>query len=238
MQNLSGFLFINKQENVTSYDCIRYLKNFLPKGTKIGHAGTLDPFATGLLIVAIGKDCTKMLNKFINFDKEYIASAKFGFQTDTLDLTGNIIKTADIVVTKTNLEQAAEKLIGSYNQIPPIYSAKKYNGKNLYSLARNNKLDKSILESIVSDKAKKVTIYDIDVLNFDYPNFEFRVKVSSGTYIRSLVNDLAKLNNSFATTQSLVRTKIGRYSIENALLLKDIKNSNDLIVNLKQPFYF
>ncbi len=232
-ENLSGYLFIDKPENITSYDCIRYIKKLLPKNTKIGHAGTLDPFATGLLIIAISRESTKKLNEFIKLDKEYVATAILGQETDTLDLTGNIINTSNNSITEVDIKNAAQKLTGSYKQIPPIYSAKKHHGENLYYLARNNKIDQATLESIAKEKSKIVNIYKIEILNFDYPYFDVKTQVSSGTYIRSLINDLAKLNNSYATTQSLKRTRIGNYKINDSVKLADIKNLQDLKDNLK-----
>jgi len=232
MENIAGFLLINKEANITSYDCIRYIKKFLTKNIKIGHAGTLDPFATGLLIIAIGKKYTQQLNNFIKFDKEYIAIATLGKETDTLDCTGNVTNISNIIITKDDIELAAEKIRYNYIQTPPIYSAKKYNGQNLYSLARNNKLGKTALNNIVKNKAKKVEVYNLEILDFNYPNFEIKTKVSSGTYIRSLINDLAK-PKSFATTQTLKRTKIGDYTIENSISLSSIKTLQDLIKNLK-----
>lgn len=233
MQKLTGFLFINKQENITSYDCIRHIKKILPKNIKIGHAGTLDPFASGLLIIAISRESTKQLNKLINLDKEYIATAKFGFETDTLDITGNTTNISSNIIKKDILDFSIEKIKENYIQIPPVYSAKKYKGQNLYQLARDNKLNKDTLENIAKEKAKKVNIYSLDILTFNYPDFEIKTKVSSGTYIRSLINDIAKLNNNFATVLKLKRLSIGSYRLQDSCNIFDLKSLQDIIKNLK-----
>lgn len=228
----SGFLLINKPKDLSSYDCIRHLKHIIKKRIKIGHSGTLDTFATGLLIIAIGRDATKKIPLFLNKDKEYIASGRLGELTDTLDLTGKIIEKKDVKIVKKDLEKIIKSFQGNYNQTPPIYSALKYKGKALYYLARNNKLSDAQLEQIIKDKTREITIHDINLVDFNYPVFTIQTTVSKGTYIRSLVNDVANKLGSIATCYELTRTKIGSILLEKAANLNDIKTLDDIINNL------
>ena len=232
MSNLSGFILINKPKDITSFQVIRYLKKFLPKNTKIGHAGTLDPFATGLVIIAISREYTKKISMFLNSDKEYIATAQLGILTDTLDLTGSIIKECDHAITQDSIQNSIEELKDNYVQIPPIYSALKYQGKALYKLARNKKLSEQDLNKISQNKKREVKIYSIDILEFNDPYLKIKTQVSHGTYIRSLVNDIAQMAGTVATTQELMRTKIDNYSLDQALELEKIKDAEMIEKNL------
>lgn len=234
--NLSGFIFINKPKNISSFDCIRYIKKILKQKIKIGHTGTLDNFATGLLIICIGREATKNINSFMNLDKEYIFSAKLGELTDTLDHTGKIIEQKNkFKISKNDLENAIAALGKSYTQIPPIYSALKHKGKSLYKLARNNKLSEKELEKIAEQKKRIIKIYNIDLLNFDFPYFEIKTCVSKGTYIRSLANDISQKIKIPSTTYKLERTKIGNFSIKNSINLYDLKTVDDIKNNLILP---
>ncbi len=231
-----GFLIINKPIDITSFDCIRHIKKILKQKIKIGHTGTLDDFATGLLIICIGKEATKFSNTLLNLDKEYIVKAKLGELTDTLDLTGKIIEQKNALkITKANLQKAIEKLGKSYMQIPPIYSALKYKGKPLYKLIRGKKLNKKKLEEIVKQKARKITIHKIKLIDFDYPFFTIKTIVSKGCYIRSLANDIAQILKVPATTYELTRTKIGKIDLKNAINLINIKTVLNIKNNLISP---
>jgi tRNA pseudouridine55 synthase len=227
--NIIGYLLINKPKGYSSFYCIKYLKTFLPKKYKIGHTGTLDPFATGLLIICIGRQATKHISDFMNLDKEYVVKAKLGEYTDTLDFTGTIVKSERVpALTKENIQQAITDLGSEYVQIPPIYSALKYQGKPLYEIARKESLDQKELEKIIESKKRTVKLFEIKLLEFDSPYFSFKTRVSKGTYVRSLANDIAQNLKTFATTYELERTKIGKLEIKNAIELTDIKDIEDV----------
>jgi tRNA pseudouridine55 synthase len=234
MQNneITGVLLINKPAGITSYDCIRHIKRVLkPIKTKIGHAGTLDPFASGLLIVCIGRQATKNISNLLIQDKEYVVTAKLGELTDTLDLTGNILQNIDLTssFTKQKLQEVFDNFERSYEQIPPIYSALKFEGQPLYELARNNKISQEELEKITEAKKRTVLIHSLDLLDFNLPFFTFKAHVSKGTYIRSLANDIAQQLGSVATTYELCRTKIGEFKLEDAVSLEELKTMQDLV---------
>lgn len=226
----SGFLLINKPAGISSYDCIRHLKKVIKtRGLRIGHAGTLDEFASGLMIIAIGRQATKQLATISNATKQYIATGKLGVMTDTLDLTGNTIKESQWQhITQQNIEQALEQLAQHYEQIPPAFSALKHQGDALYKLARQGTMTAEEFDAILQTKKRIVTIYDHTLVNFSPPLFTIKVTVSKGTYVRSLVNDLAQLYGSCATTQELKRTKIGDFTLEQAVDLDTLATTQDL----------
>ncbi|MFH1254565.1 MAG: tRNA pseudouridine(55) synthase TruB [bacterium] len=234
--NFSGLIKINKPVGITSYDCIRHIKRILNiKKVKIGHAGTLDPFASGLMLICIGREATKTIDQLMTQDKEYLVKAKLGELTDTLDLTGKVLeskilesKTINPSLTKQDIEKAIKELGSSYIQTPPIYSALKHQGKPLYELAREQKMETHELEEIVQKKSRLVEIYKIELLNVDLPFFTFRAHVSKGTYIRSLAEDIAQKLDLHATTYELERTKIGDYKLEDAVKLYDLKTVEDI----------
>jgi tRNA pseudouridine55 synthase len=208
---INGILLIDKKKGITSYDVIRNIKKDYPKGTKIGHTGTLDPFATGLLIIMIGREATKLMDRFHKFKKRYIVDAQFGFETDTQDITGVVLSKSDdgIVPTRKDIEiKINENFLGKIKQIPPKYSAKKIKGKKAYQLAREGKEFKL--------KPKEIEIYEFKILEYDYPNIKYEVLCSTGTYIRTLVHDLARVLGTYATATDLRRTDIGPFSVKNA----------------------
>ncbi len=208
-------LLINKEKSWTSFDVVNKIRYFL-KVKKVGHAGTLDPFATGLLIVGVGKG-TKSLQEFSSLPKCYQPVIRFGIETDTLDKTGKII--AERVVTNVTLEmveEAVENLKGDIRQTPPMYSAKKVNGKRLYKLARNNKE--------VKRKPVTVTIYKADIVEWNPPVLKMSMKVSKGTYIRAYADDLGKNLGCGAHLEELKRTAIGRYTLEDSFTLSEFIN--------------
>lgn len=207
---INGILLIDKKKGITSYDVIREIKKDFPKGTKIGHTGTLDPFATGLLIIMIGRKATKLMNRFHKLKKRYIVDAQFGFETDTQDITGIVVSKSDdgIVPTKKNIEKTIkENFLGKIKQIPPKYSAKKIKGKKAYELAREGKEFKL--------KPREIEIFEFKILDYDYPNISFEVLCSTGTYIRTLVHDLARVLGTYATATQLRRTDIGPFSVKD-----------------------
>ena len=216
MIQMNGMLIINKEKDMTSRDVVNIVsKKFNTK--KVGHTGTLDPIASGVLLVLVG-NYTKLVDIITAKDKEYIAEMKLGVLTDTLDITGNILDKKDFNVTKEEIVNVLNSFLGDSIQEVPIYSAIKVNGKKLYEYARNN-------ESVELPK-RNITIYDIELLDFLDDTIKFRVKVSKGTYIRSLIRDIALKLNTYGTMVSLKRTKQGEFDIEDAITLDDLKNDN------------
>ena len=213
---MDGILLINKPYGVTSRDVVNSVSKIL-KTKKVGHTGTLDPIATGVLVLCVGK-YTKLADILTSEKKEYIAEAIFGLDSDT----GNILKDEKFYLNKDEIISKINKFKCVYEQEVPIYSAVKVNGKKLYEYARENK--KVILPS------KKVEIYNIEVLNVDYIDnhviVKFKTLVSKGTYIRSLINDIASSLNTIACMSKLNRTKQGEFNIEDSYKLDDILNGN------------
>ena len=206
---MNGIILINKEKGLTSRDIVNIISKKI--GTKkIGHAGTLDPLATGLMVIGVNKG-TKILELLTLDKKEYIATVKLGIQTDTYDITGNIIKEKnDFNLSYMRLDETLKSFIGSYMQEVPKYSAVKINGKKLYDYARKN------IE--IELPKREVNIYNIELLEYNELNkeFKFKVLVSKGTYIRSLINDIGSKLNIPMTMNNLVRTKCGKFNLEDA----------------------
>lgn len=218
---MKGFLIVNKPKGITSFDVIRKLKPIL-KEKRIGHVGTLDPFASGVLIIALGR-YTKLFFLFDDLYKEYIAEGVFGESRDTDDVEGKVLeKTKNQNILSFNELEALIKnnFLGSILQKPPIYSAKKIDGKRAYDLARENK--EFQLKSV------NVFINNIELLEYNYPYFRIKTSVSKGTYIRAIVRDIGEITNNLAYTKDLIRTSIGDYNIDNAISLENI-NANNII---------
>lgn len=211
-----GFLLINKPAGISSHACIAQVKRTVGKKDKIGHAGTLDPFASGLLIVGIGRAYTKQLPLIMAYSKEYVAQGQLNLLTDTLDPTGAVVRTENATISKEQLEDAIASFGNAYEQTPPIYSALKSGGKRLYRVAREGTLSPEELAKITAEKKRVVQLYEMSLIDFAFPHFTIRARVSRGTYIRSLVNDIAGRCNSCATTTSLIRTNSGPFSVNNA----------------------
>ncbi len=230
----SGFLLINKPVGISSYDCIRHIKKTIKyRGLKIGHAGTLDEFASGLMIIAIGRQATKQLTDLSGADKEYIAKGKLGEMTDSLDRTGRIIKECPWQhITNQDIENALAQFAQHYEQIPPAISALKHQGSVLYKLARQNTMPAEEFEKILENKKRMVTIYSYKLDDFAPPFFTITTTVSKGTYIRSLINDLAQACGSCATTHELSRTKVGNFTLAQAIELENLKTVEDVANNL------
>ncbi len=211
-----GIIPINKPQDWTSFDVVNKLKHLL-KMSRVGHLGTLDPMATGVLLVTVGK-ATKLFNLMQDKVKTYIAKFEFGYETDTLDSTGEIIRKTDILPTKSDIEHCLKQFIGEIEQIPPRYSAKSINGKRAYDLARNN------VEFEI--KPSRVKIYSLDVINFTGNELELKITCGSGTYIRSIGRDIAKVNNSLATMVELTRTNVGDISLNDCYSISDLSDEN------------
>lgn len=213
---MNGFILVNKKKDMTSRDVVNSLTKIL-NTKKIGHTGTLDPFAEGILLVGVNKGLKVV--KLLNYkDKEYIAKVKLGIKTDTLDITGNILEEKKEELNKEELSPVLKSFIGDYSYEVPIYSAIKVNGKKLYEYARNNQK--------VELPIKNSYIYDIKLIDFKDNSLTFSVKVSNGTYIRALVRDISKKLNKLMTLEELTRTKVDNLLIENSYTLEDIKNNN------------
>ncbi|MEC7838343.1 MAG: tRNA pseudouridine(55) synthase TruB [Chloroflexota bacterium] len=228
-ENKNGILLVNKSINWTSNDVIRKLKSeFMVK--KIGHAGTLDPLAKGVLPILINS-ATKYFDYFLNLNKIYIAEITFGFSTDTFDLEGEIVdKTNKIPSDIAEILEKLNSFKGKINQKPPIYSALKKRGKKLYEYARNNQS--------VEIEERKVFVQDINVINWDSPKLTLSIECSSGFYVRSFANDLGIHLNSFAVLSNLERVKYGEFSINDYIeiekkisLEKNIISLDNLFVN-------
>ena len=214
---MNGLLIINKEEGYTSRDVVNVVsKKF--NTNKVGHTGTLDPIATGVLVIAIG-DALKLAEHLTHEDKEYIATVKLGLLTDTLDITGVVLKqNNDCKIDKSKLIQILKSFLGKSIQEVPIYSAVKVNGKRLYEYARKG------IE--VELPKREIEIYDIELLEVMKDEFSFRVKVSKGTYIRSLIRDIGIKLGIDCCMKKLHRIKQGSFVIENSYTLEDINNDN------------
>lgn len=214
---MNGILVIYKEKGYTSRDVVNILGKEL--GTKrIGHTGTLDPMATGVLVVCVGQGL-KLVELLTNHDKEYIAKIKLGIETDTLDITGNILKEENIKeYSKEEVEKVLKNFVGKVKQEVPKYAAIKVNGKKLYEYARNGEE--------VELPVRDIEIYNLKLVS-DVKNNEFYIKchVSKGTYIRSLVRDIGKSLGTVATMCELERTKLGNFSLEDTYTIDDIRSN-------------
>jgi tRNA pseudouridine55 synthase len=222
-----GFILINKPAGITSHDVVDKLRE-ITRIKRIGHAGTLDPFATGLLILGIGREFTKKLSIFQKKDKEYIATLRLGAESDTFDKEGKIVeKKVEKIPERKEIEEVLRSFLGEIEQIPPLFSAKKIKGKKLYELAR-----KGIK---IEAKPQKVKIYEISILKYKFPYLKIKVKCSSGTYIRSLANDIGKRLGCGAYVEELIRTKIGEFSLGSSVELSQLtpQNWKSFLINLK-----
>lgn len=220
---MDALLIVNKGKNKTSRDVVNEL-NHIFNTKKIGHTGTLDPLATGVLVCLIGK-YTKLVNLITSYDKEYIAEIKLGIKTDTGDITGNIISTDNSNVSVDMIKEIFANFPKVYNQEVPIYSAVKLNGKKLYDYARSN--------IPVNLPKREVHIYSLELLSYENNIITFKTKVSKGTYIRSLINDLTNYLNTVGTMNNLIRTKQGYFNITDSYTIEDIKNGNYKLLNIK-----
>lgn len=222
---MNGILVVNKEKGYTSRDVVNIVSRVL--GTKkVGHTGTLDPIAEGVLVLTIGK-CTKLCNYLTSDDKEYIAEFVLGYETDTLDNTGETTKTSNKKVSNVDIRNVINSFIGEYNQEVPKYSAVKIDGKKLYEYARND--EEVILPS------RLVNIKSIEILNVD-ESIKIKCLVSKGTYIRSLIRDIGVNLGTYATMTSLLRTKQGNFSLENSKRIADIKNGNYELIDVEKVF--
>ena len=220
---MNEILVVNKDKDMTSRDVVNIL-NKVFNTKKIGHTGTLDPIACGVLVICVGR-YTKLVSEITSLDKEYIAEIKLGIKTDTSDITGNIIEKKEFNVNEKQIVDTLNSFKGKIIQTPPIYSAIKVNGKKLYEYARNN-------ESVEIPK-REVEIKEIELLSLDKDIIKFRAVVSKGTYIRSLIESICNKLNTVGCMNNLIRTRQGYFKIENSYTLNDIKSGNFKFENIE-----
>ena len=219
LYNRSGVLIINKPKDITSRDVVNKISEIFDT-KKVGHNGTLDPMAEGVLVITINKAC-KINELLTGEDKEYVATVKVGIETDTHDIEGKVLKKSDKKITKDMLDNLFNSFPRKYLQEVPKYSAVKINGKKLYEYARNN-ID-------IDLPKREVLIKELELLNYSDKSFSFRCVVSKGTYIRSLIKDMGYMLDIPCTMASLLRTRQGKFLIDNALDLDKVNVNNNLI---------
>lgn len=212
---MNEILVVNKPSGYTSRDVVNKLTKIFHE-KRIGHTGTLDPMATGVLVVCIGK-YTKLNLELTSLEKEYTATMKLGIETDTLDITGNITKTLDKKIKLDQIQKVFSEFPHEYLQSVPKYSAVKINGKKLYEYAREN--------TEIKLPKRMVKIYSLELMSYENNIIKFKTKVSKGTYIRSLIRDIANLLGTVAVMESLIRTKQGNFSLEDSYDLESIENN-------------
>lgn len=221
----SGILLIDKSTGISSGKCVYQARKKLGI-KKIGHAGTLDPLATGLLPLLINK-ATRVSDFLMDEVKIYETLAFFGQKTDSQDITGEVLEKSSNTFEKKDLEKAIkENFLGEILQTPPMYSALKHKGRKLYELAREGKT--------VERKQRKIKIYDFEIIDFDFPYARLKITCSKGTYIRSLVNDLGEILKTFATVKELRRLKVGDFHVKDAIKIEDFEkmDPNQILKNL------
>ena len=226
MQDINGIIVINKPKEYTSHDVVAKVKKIL-NIKKVGHTGTLDPNATGVLPLLLNTG-TKLSKYLIEHDKEYEVTLELGIETDTADIEGNVIKKEEVNWKKLNdIEETLNTFLGEQTQIPPIYSAIKVNGKKLYEYARSGQN--------INIEPRNIQIYKIELQKIDRQKNEinFRVHCSKGTYIRSLCEDIAQRLGTIGYMKELTRTKVGNFTINEAVKIEEIENNKEQIIKEK-----
>ncbi len=210
---INGIINVYKEKGFTSFDVVAKMRGMFHQ-KKIGHTGTLDPDAEGVLPVCLGK-ATKVCDLLTDKDKEYKAVLLLGIETDTQDVSGEVLNEADVMVSEEEVKEAIRSFIGGYEQVPPMYSALKVNGQKLCDLARKG--------ITVERKSRPVTIHGIEIIDIRLPEVEMIVSCSKGTYIRTLCDDIGKKLGCFGCMKSLLRTKVDRFTLENAYKLSELE---------------
>lgn len=224
---MNGLLIINKEENMTSRDVVNIVSKKL-NTKKVGHTGTLDPMAKGVLVIAVNK-ALKIVDEITALDKEYIAEVTLGIKTDTLDITGNILENRiPRKINRDEINSVLKTFIGKYEMEVPIYSAVKVNGKKLYEYARNNE---HVILPIKEVYINNIELYGDIIYADETIKFKFICSVSKGTYIRSLIRDICIKLNEIGTMSDLVRIRQGKFKIEDAIKLDDL-NENTKLINM------
>lgn len=225
---MDGFIIVNKPKDMTSHAVCNKIRSIMHT-KKVGHSGTLDPLATGVLVVAVGK-ATKLINYLENQDKTYVAEALFGIQTDSYDILGNVLNKDDLSnPTENEIDRQLEILKQSKSQIPPIYSAIKVNGKKLYDYAKNGEMVEILPRKIKIHSLKRVS-------NIIDKKVSIEVSANKGFYVRSLINDLGISLNTYAVMSNLIRTKAGKYDISISQTLEEIKENGPIIHSIEDTF--
>lgn len=218
---MQGLLLVDKPSGWTSFDVVNKVRRMVavnegkkPKNCKVGHTGTLDPLATGLLVLLVGKEYTRRAQELTKLDKTYEVTMKLGETSTTGDEEGEKTAVSDTIPTPAQLQEALEAFTGHIMQVPPAFSAIKVDGKRAYDLARAGKA--------VELEARPVTINTIELTKYEYPFVEFTCDVSSGTYVRSLVEDLGRQLGTGAYMSALRRTRVGQYYLDNAVVIAEV----------------
>lgn len=214
---LNGVIVIRKEAGFTSHDVVAKMRGIC-RQKKIGHTGTLDPQATGVLPVCLGSG-TKLCDMLTDKDKEYVAELLLGVETDTQDTTGTVLCEKPVEVSEETVREAVMSFQGVYQQIPPMYSALKVDGKKLYELAREGK--------VIERKARPVTFYELEILSVDLPRVQIRVTCSKGTYIRTLCHDIGQVLGCGGCMESLLRTYVEPFALDSSLTLAQIQELAD-----------
>lgn len=212
-----GIINVYKEAGFTSHDVVAKLRGIC-KQKKIGHTGTLDPDAVGVLPVCLGSG-TKLCDMLTGETKEYIAGFRFGIATDTQDISGKILEEKEVCVSAEQVKEMLSHFVGELQQVPPMYSALKVGGKKLYELAREGKE--------VERKARPITIYELELLKAEHPEYEIRVVCSKGTYIRTLCHDIGQALSCGAVMTSLVRSRVGEFRLKDAKSLGELQELAD-----------
>lgn len=214
---LNGIIVVNKEPGYTSNDVVAKMRGIC-RQKKVGHTGTLDPDATGVLPVCLGNG-TKLCDMLTDKDKEYVAELLLGVTTDTQDVSGTVLSERAVEVSEEQVREAAMSFVGPYDQVPPMYSALKVNGKKLYELAREGKE--------IERKARRVAILELEILEMALPVVKMRVACTKGTYVRTLCADIGEKLGCGGTMKSLQRTRVGRYLLKDAMTLGELEALRD-----------
>lgn len=215
---MDGFLLVDKPLGKSSFWPIKVLRR-VTGVARIGHAGTLDPFATGLLVIGVGRTATRLLGTLTGHDKEYVADAVFGASSDTQDVTGTVTPFPDAArPTEAEVRAALAAMVGEQYQLPPMFSAKQINGVRLYDLARAGQ--------VVERQPRLITVHEVELLSYEYPRLIFRVSCGAGTYVRTLAHDLGERLGCGAYLDGLRRTRSGSFTVAAAWPLDAFTKEN------------
>lgn len=209
-----GILLVNKEKERTAFYLVKVLRK-ISNIKKIGHAGTLDPFATGVMVMLLGRPYTKIADTFLHHDKEYLTTVKLGASTTTYDCDGEITATSDHIPHESDIEEVIKQFQGSIEQIPPMYSAKKVQGQRLYVLARQG----------IEIERKPIQVHvETEIIDYSYPELKLRIKCSKGTYIRTLAYDIGQLLKTEAHLVELTRTRSGPFELKDCIDAKKLSD--------------
>ncbi len=214
---MNGFMVVDKPSGITSHDVVNFMRRKFQM-RRVGHAGTLDPLATGVLVILFGKD-TKLFDKFADFDKAYEATLKLGMTTDTADIEGKVLKELPFAeITQEHVEEVFKQFIGDTEQVPPMVSALKVGGKKLYQFARQG--------IVVAREPRKIKIHALRLMDFSSPQVKFYLECSKGTYVRQLAEDVGKVLGCGGCITQIRRTKVGPFLIDQAVNLEKVHENH------------